>query len=154
MLAFLFFCTSLCKLSMSQGLQAGRWPALHSNGHQCGTFRKLRSPPQDLLGFHNFTSQERVQPLTSTCPTPGKEAGGSRGIRPARDDMFSDSRLCRLLLDKPHHGISINNLTPAPVSAVRFAFSTRLPLLYACRALSSAQGLEIWLRFTHISRTR
>ena len=154
MLAFLFFCTSLCKLSMSQALQAGRWPALHSNGHQCGTFRKLRSRPQDSLGFHNFTSQERFQPLTSTYPTPGKEAGGSRGMRPARDDTFSDSRLCRLLLGKPHHGISINNLSLAPVSAARFAFSSRLSLLYACRSLSSAQGLEIWLRFTHISRTQ
>ena len=154
MLAFLFFCTSLCKLSMSQALQAGRWPALHSNGHQCGTFRKLRSRPQDLLGFHNFTSQERFQPLTSTCPTPGKEAGGSRGMRPARDDTFSDSRLCRLLLGKPHHGLSINNLSLAPVSAARFAFSSRLSLLCACRSLSSAQGLEIWLRFTHISRTQ
>lgn len=106
---------------MSWALQAGRWPALHSNGHQCGTFRKLRSRPQDLLGFHNFTSSERVQPLTSTCPTPGKEAGGSRGMRPARD-TFSDSRLCRPCRAKPHHGISINNLSSGSSFSCKVCF--------------------------------
>lgn len=34
-------------------------------------------------------------------------------------------------MGRPHHGISINNLTLAPVSASGFTFSTRLPLLLA-----------------------
>lgn len=46
-------------------------------------------------------------------------------------DMFDDSWLWGFLMGRPHHGISINNLTLAPVSASGFTFSTRLPLLLA-----------------------
>lgn len=65
--------------------------------------------------------------------------------------MFDDSRLCWLLMDKPHHGISINNLTPAPVSASVFTFSTRLPFLFANWLLLRTRYGN-WLRFTDIFR--
>lgn len=60
---------------------------------------------------------------------------GASGWSLHRMNMFSDSKVCGLLTDRPHHGISINNLTLALVSGPGFIFSTSQPLSLASRPL-------------------
>lgn len=112
--------------------------------------QKDRVTNQDLSVFHS----EPLRRGPNNCLVPrARRQGTWGGLGLQGTHMFRDSTLCWLPTDKPHHGVSINNLTPAPVSAAGFTFGFRLLLLFASRLPFSARGLEIRLRFTPISRT-